>query len=573
MCRLNPIVWYALLLVVAYAAENQSNSTHEDKLQDDTMHHEPHVNHVSLTWNHDENSTRDDEDSVQHEFYHNYMKNLNKKGSQNMPVELRNNFIDTNNEGNSTTSQLRPRRNSNKTNSKICNDTVCIPICCELGYRMIENICTPDDNEYDFPEIHEIGKKVDEVFPLFVSDPCTSVPRFALDASLYPTDEYIILTNGSLYQTKVNKFIDPAIYCFAVMNKSKYEPTLCFNGPTIDGVDFIGIPISIIVSLPFLLLTFVVYTILPELWNMHGYILRGYVSSLFIAYIFLVPFQLILPNDVSNAVCTGSAFVIYLSFQATFFWLNVMCFNIWWTFGGFRSSGNVKQGEKKKFIMYSIYAWGCASSLTILCLIMDFVPDIPETLIKPGFGTIRCWFSTNEARSLYFYLPMSITVICNIFLFISTALKIVRYQKETTAQQLKSLESKRHTDNKQWFLLYLKLFIVMGINWSMEILSWLFDSKPPVVWYVTDLINSLQGLFIFIIFVWKDNIRNLLLKRFGCRKDIFSRNSTRSDCYSTSSHTITKGMSLQEKINPYIQNSNCRAKNSSDENSTDCPNV
>ncbi|XP_032664930.1 uncharacterized protein LOC116841284 isoform X2 [Odontomachus brunneus] len=506
MCRLNPIVWYALLLVVAYAAENQSNSTHEDKLQDDTMHHEPHVNHVSLTWNHDENSTRDDEDSVQHEFYHNYMKNLNKKGSQNMPVELRNNFIDTNNEGNSTTSQLRPRRNSNKTNSKICNDTVCIPICCELGYRMIENICTPDDNEYDFPEIHEIGKKVDEVFPLFVSDPCTSVPRFALDASLYPTDEYIILTNGSLYQTKVNKFIDPAIYCFAVMNKSKYEPTLCFNGPTIDGVDFI-------------------------------------------------------------------AFVIYLSFQATFFWLNVMCFNIWWTFGGFRSSGNVKQGEKKKFIMYSIYAWGCASSLTILCLIMDFVPDIPETLIKPGFGTIRCWFSTNEARSLYFYLPMSITVICNIFLFISTALKIVRYQKETTAQQLKSLESKRHTDNKQWFLLYLKLFIVMGINWSMEILSWLFDSKPPVVWYVTDLINSLQGLFIFIIFVWKDNIRNLLLKRFGCRKDIFSRNSTRSDCYSTSSHTITKGMSLQEKINPYIQNSNCRAKNSSDENSTDCPNV
>ncbi|XP_032664888.1 G-protein coupled receptor Mth2-like isoform X1 [Odontomachus brunneus] len=672
MCRLNPIVWYALLLVVAYAAENQSNSTHEDKQQDDTMRYEPHVNftttwnhnensmkdddeasmqhefysnyttdlhkkgsqndtmhyepHVNLTttWDHDENSTRDDdedsvqhefynnytknlpekgnlngtmhyephvnftttldhdenstrndEDSVQHEFYSNYTKNLDEKSSQNVPAELRDNSTETNDGGNSTTLQLRPGSNSNQTNSKICNDTVCIPICCELGYRMIRDICMPDDSDYDFPEVHEISKKVDEVFPLFVSDPCID-GRYALDASLYPTDEYIILTNGSVYQTQMNKFIDPATYCFAVMNKSKYELTMCFDATstTVDGVDFSGIPIGLLVSLPFLLLTFVVYTILPELWNMHGYTLRGYVGSLFVAYISLVPFQLISPDGLSDAVCSGSAFVIYFSFQASFFWLNVMCFDIWWTFGGFRSlQGSVKQREKKKFIMYSIYAWGCASILTILCLIMDFTPGIPETLIRPEFGYLRCWFTTDNAKGLYFYLPMSITVICNIFLFISTALKIIRHKKDT-AHQLRSSESRRHDDNKQWFNLYLKLFIVMGINWSMEIISWAFKSAPAAVWYITDLTNALQGLIIFIIFVWKDKIRKLLLKRFGCREDIFSRNSTRSGCHSTSaSRTITTGVSLQEKINPYVQNSNCRAKNSSDENSTDCPNV
>ncbi|KAL0103540.1 hypothetical protein PUN28_017664 [Cardiocondyla obscurior] len=161
---------------------------------------------------------------------------------------------------------------------------------------------------------------------------------------------------------------------------------------------------------------------------------------------------------------------------------------------------------------------------------------------------------------------MSVTVICNICLFISTALKIVRH-KQDTAHHLRSSESRRHDDNKQWFNLYLKLFIVMGINWSMEIISWLFKSAPPYVWYLTDLTNTLQGLIIFIIFVWKEKIKRLLLKRFGCQdRGLFSRNSTRSGCHSSASRTCTttSGVSMQEKVNPYVQ-TNCRAKSSSDE--------
>ena len=43
--------------------------------------------------------------------------------------------------------------------------------------------------------------------------------------------------------------------------------------------------------------------------------------------------------------------------------------------------------------MYSIYAWGCASVLTIICIIMDLVPWIPKDVIKPGFGQGSCWFN------------------------------------------------------------------------------------------------------------------------------------------------------------------------------------
>lgn len=117
------------------------------------------------------------------------------------------------------------------------------------------------------------------------------------------------------------------------------------------------------------------------------------------------------------------------------------------------------------------------------------------------------------------------------------------------------------------FNLYLKLFIVMGIKWSIKIISWIFESLPSWVWYLTDLINTLQGLIIFIIFVWKEKIKRLLLKRFGCQnRGIFSRNSTRSGYHSSASRTCTttSGVMPLQEVNPYVQ-TNCRAKGSSDE--------
>ncbi|XP_058800349.1 probable G-protein coupled receptor Mth-like 3 isoform X2 [Phymastichus coffea] len=311
--------------------------------------------------------------------------------------------------------------------------------------------------------------------------------------------------------------------------------------------------VGYVLSLPFLAVTFVVYAIIPELRNIYGKTLMCYVISLLSAYIFMV-----VSSFLEYPACIVIAYIVHFSFLASFFWLNVMCFDIWWTFGGFRSlHGSVKQRERKKFIMYSIYAWGCATVITTITMIMDLVPGIPDTMIRPEFGKGSCWFETAGARALYFYGPMGLTIICNICLFILTAVKIIKHKKDT-ARQLKGSDSRRHDDNKQWFNLYLKLFIVMGINWSMEIISWMFeDILPKYVWYLTDLTNTLQGVIIFIIFVWKDKIRRLLMKRFGCDGDGLFRNSTsRSGCAtsSTSARTtcITSGAPLQEKVNPYI---------------------
>lgn len=57
----------------------------------------------------------------------------------------------------------------------------------------------------------------------------------------------------------------------------------------------------------------------------------------------------------------------------------------------------------------------------------------------------------------------------------------------------------------------------MGVNWSMEIISWFIDWQagelPPAIWYLTDFCNALYGVFIFFIFVVKRTIWNLLKRR------------------------------------------------------------
>lgn len=68
------------------------------------------------------------------------------------------------------------------------------------------------------------------------------------------------------------------------------------------------------------------------------------------------------------------------------------------------------------------------------------------------------------------------------------------------------------------FKLYMKLMMGMGVNWSMEIVSWAViwannNETPDEIWYLTDFCNALYGVFIFFIFVFKKKTWNSLKKR------------------------------------------------------------
>lgn len=81
------------------------------------------------------------------------------------------------------------------------------------------------------------------------------------------------------------------------------------------------------------------------------------------------------------------------------------------------------------------------------------------------------------------------------------------------------------------YSLYLKLFIVMGINSSVDVISYgtvqLMDFRLPFFFKIIKLINALHGFFIFLIFVCKRKTMRLLLRRrrLGFNNQDFSRNA------------------------------------------------
>ncbi|XP_029177764.1 uncharacterized protein LOC114945658 [Nylanderia fulva] len=119
-----------------------------------------------------------------------------------------------------------------------------------------------------------------------------------------------------------------------------------------------------------------------------------------------------------------------------------------------------------------------------------------------------------------------------------------------TSLGLKILESKCYNDNKKWFNLYLKifivLFIVIGIRCLMITADELSGNVSIYNSHVIELLDIIQNLCTFIIFVWRKKIKRMLFKRFGC--GLLSK--ARSESYVTSSSfiTTTEEIVMQEKM-------------------------
>jgi len=65
------------------------------------------------------------------------------------------------------------------------------------------------------------------------------------------------------------------------------------------------------------------------------------------------------------------------------------------------------------------------------------------------------------------------------------------------------------------FLTFVKLFFGMGILWIFEIISgFLADTTPEEIWYVFDILNMLQGVYLFVIFVLKHSVLFEIRKKY-----------------------------------------------------------
>lgn len=154
--------------------------------------------------------------------------------------------------------------------------------------------------------------------------------------------------------------------------------------------------LGMLFSVIFLLITFLVYAIIPELRNLNGKFLMSYVVSLAFSFVLLSIINsptLARKGKITLGVtCKTFGYLFYVCMLSSFFWLNAMSFNIWKTITGGLHNANRPNNELKRYFMYACYAYGVPILILCFALFMDYADGIPNAL-RPNIGNDSCFLS------------------------------------------------------------------------------------------------------------------------------------------------------------------------------------
>ena len=136
-------------------------------------------------------------------------------------------------------------------------------------------------------------------------------------------------------------------------------------------------------------------------------------------------------------------------------------------FTGFLLFCRGKQRHKKRY--WTQLALGYVGPLVIvlLTIIVDHTADKCSAL-KPDIGLEACFFSDQTTTFFWFHLPLAIILIFNTVIFAAVATSIMKMDAN---QRDMGLRTGKRSEQMDRFLMYLKLFVGMGMIWTFEIIA------------------------------------------------------------------------------------------------------
>ncbi|XP_050741866.1 G-protein coupled receptor Mth isoform X2 [Drosophila biarmipes] len=405
----------------------------------------------------------------------------------------------------------------------VCKLKPCVRFCCPHNHIMKEGVCSKTMSQEELKEHDpylnvtlQDGSVVTRHFKneLIVQwdlpMPCENM--FYLDNE-FETDQYTLFENGSFIRHHDNATLNKREYCLQHFEFESEEkntfirivPHNCYIVPSRTAQTVV-----IITSLVCMALTMCVYLYVKKLQNLHGKCFLCYMLCLFMGYLFLLLDLWTLLLD----FCRTAGFLGYFFVMAAFFWLSVISLHLWNTFSGTSHSINRFLPEHR-FLAYNTYAWGMALILTGITFVADKMVANEEWNPRMGIEG-NCWIYTLDwSAMLYFYGPMVLMIAFNMVMFILTAGRIIRVKKDIRNFAHKQERKHKLNSDKRTYTFFLRLFIIMGMSWSLEIISYLVQSNETWanIFLVADYFNWSQGIIIFVLFILKPSTLKLLRDR------------------------------------------------------------
>ncbi|KAH8365171.1 hypothetical protein KR084_004438 [Drosophila pseudotakahashii] len=395
----------------------------------------------------------------------------------------------------------------------VCKLKPCIRFCCPHNHKANKGLCIGEMSKEEL-ESHNryvnvtlsngtVAKrhfKEDLVVQSDLPMPCGKEIMHWLDHTL-PGNGFTLFESGTSLRHWDSKTMDKREYCVQHVDFKgdgiRIAPHFC---ETKNEVSKTRQTIVISISLICMVLTIGVYLYVKKLHNMHGKCFICYMVALFLGYLILL-----LSSwevwDRGSIACITSGTLGYYFVMAAFFWLSVIGVHLWITIA---LPPNSVSRFLPGFLAFNSYSWGLALVLTGVIVLADNV--IQDKDWAPRMGTAQCWIYTGDNISiLYFFGPMLLLIIFNITMFILTAIRIINVKKEVKNCAQHQQQNNRLSSDKQKFAFFLRLFIIMGLTWSLEIISFLVRKNElwSRILRVADYLNWSQGTIIFVLFILK----------------------------------------------------------------------
>ncbi len=153
----------------------------------------------------------------------------------------------------------------------------------------------------------------------------------------------------------------------------------------------------------------------------------------------------------------------------------------------------------------------------------------------------KCFISNSFDLLIFFILPVFFILITNCYYLFSSIRSINQIDKSSKKYLMNdssTLSSSSNLDQKKRVFLYLKLFLLFGMSWSLGIINSIMDSS--IIWYAYIVLNSFQGLFIFVSFTFNSQTKRHLknMKWYSCLVLNRNLNNTGSNTKSTSMSVV-----------------------------------
>ncbi|XP_032454612.1 latrophilin Cirl isoform X6 [Nasonia vitripennis] len=181
----------------------------------------------------------------------------------------------------------------------------------------------------------------------------------------------------------------------------------------------------------------------------------------------------------SKTLCGIVAGLLHFFFLCAFAWMFLEGFQL------YVMLIEVFEAEKSRLRWYYLVAYGAPLLVVGISCVID----------SSGYGTDDyCWLSADNYFIFSFVGPVILVILANL-VFLSMAIYMMCRHANTTVS-MKSKEHSRLASARAWLRGAIVLVFLLGLTWTFGLLY--LNKKSVIMAYIFTVLNSLQGLFIFV---------------------------------------------------------------------------